>query len=266
MAKQGSAGTELCLAGVTPRVRVLPMVYFAILDHFARRPAEQTRVIGTLLGTVSGSTVEVTNSYAVPHSEDNDVVKVDLEHNTTMSELHQRINPNERIVGWYATSPDVNEFSVLIHDFYARDAIVSPVHLCIDPSLKNGRISIRAFVSQSMGAPSGTVGSLFVPIECALYRDPTERIARWSTWGCLLFRCLCVDLFILLLFFFLVARSPVEALSSTLNSPQRNAPLRTDLEVCSVWRVFFFLKKKRRRRRKRRRKRKGCRRKLTALL
>lgn len=50
------------------------MVLFSVLDHFLRRPENQKRVIGTLLGTVSANVVEITNSFAVPHLEQNEKV------------------------------------------------------------------------------------------------------------------------------------------------------------------------------------------------
>lgn len=50
------------------------MVLFSVLDHYLRRPENQKRVIGTLLGTVTANVVEITNSFAVPHLEKNDEV------------------------------------------------------------------------------------------------------------------------------------------------------------------------------------------------
>ena len=52
---------ELYLDGMSPLVHVQPVALFSILDHFMRRTDGQSRVIGTLLGTVVGSTIEVTN-------------------------------------------------------------------------------------------------------------------------------------------------------------------------------------------------------------
>lgn len=43
-----------------------------------RRNDQQTRVIGTLLGTVNGRSIEVTNCFPVPHSETDDQVGVKL--------------------------------------------------------------------------------------------------------------------------------------------------------------------------------------------
>ncbi|RWW50251.1 hypothetical protein BHE74_00043506 [Ensete ventricosum] len=54
--------------------RLHPVVLFSICDCYVRRPDQADRVIGTLLGTVSGGVVEIKNSYAVPHNESADQV------------------------------------------------------------------------------------------------------------------------------------------------------------------------------------------------
>lgn len=55
-------------------IKIHPLVVFNILDHFLRRPFGSTRVIGTLLGVYHhDGTVEVRNSFAVPHSTDPEV-------------------------------------------------------------------------------------------------------------------------------------------------------------------------------------------------
>jgi hypothetical protein len=40
-----------------------------------RRSSSQTRVIGSLLGTVTGKSVEITNCFPVPHTETDEQVK-----------------------------------------------------------------------------------------------------------------------------------------------------------------------------------------------
>ena len=64
---------------VTPKsVIVHPIVVFGILDHYIRRQEGQERVIGTLLGHLDEETgiVEVSNAYAVPHTESGGEVAV----------------------------------------------------------------------------------------------------------------------------------------------------------------------------------------------
>jgi len=57
--------------------KVHPLVIFNICDCFVKRPDQAERVIGTLLGSVlPDGTVDIRNSYAVPHNESSDQVMV----------------------------------------------------------------------------------------------------------------------------------------------------------------------------------------------
>lgn len=59
--------------------RVHPLVIFNVCDCYVRRPDQAERVIGTLLGSVlADGTVDVRNSYAVPHSESVEQVRPTL--------------------------------------------------------------------------------------------------------------------------------------------------------------------------------------------
>lgn len=62
-----------------------------------------------------------------------------------MYELHKKVNSSEVVVGWYSTGPDVTEHSVLIHEYYAREA-KNPVHLTIDTTLRNGEMDMKAYI------------------------------------------------------------------------------------------------------------------------
>lgn len=60
-------------ASVTAKVH--PLVIFNICDCYVRRPDQAERVIGTLLGSVlPDGTVDIRNSYVVPHNEFSDQV------------------------------------------------------------------------------------------------------------------------------------------------------------------------------------------------
>jgi hypothetical protein len=80
--KQGKSMGDLSVlhlpSGPTALVaKVHPVVLFNISDAYIRRNEGQERVIGTLLGTVSSDgTVEIKNSYAVPHKETSDEVSM----------------------------------------------------------------------------------------------------------------------------------------------------------------------------------------------
>lgn len=45
----------------------------------------------------------------------------------------------------YATGADVTGHSVLIHDYYSRET-GNPIHLTVDTSLSEGRVTWKAFI------------------------------------------------------------------------------------------------------------------------
>lgn len=45
----------------------------------------------------------------------------------------------------YATGFDITEHSVLIHEYYSREA-TNPIHLTVDTALQSGKMNIRAYV------------------------------------------------------------------------------------------------------------------------
>lgn len=51
------------------KVYVHPVVLFSIVDGFERRSEDAKRFIGTLLGSVEKSSVEIRSSFGVPHNE-----------------------------------------------------------------------------------------------------------------------------------------------------------------------------------------------------
>ncbi|NXQ42271.1 EIF3F factor, partial [Catharus fuscescens] len=158
-----------------PITDVHPVVLASIVDSFERRNEGAARVIGTLLGTVDKHSVEVTNCFSVPHNESEDEVAVDMEFAKNMYELHKKVSPSEIILGWYATGHDITEHSVLIHEYYSREAH-NPIHLTVDTSLQNSRMSIKAYVSAPMGVPGKTMGVMFTPLTVKYVYYDTERI------------------------------------------------------------------------------------------
>ncbi|KAK2100776.1 Eukaryotic translation initiation factor 3 subunit F [Saguinus oedipus] len=182
-------------------VRLHPVILASIVDSYERRNEGAARVIGTLLELqiffqtgimvqcyrcytgsasrrrrmVDKHSVEVTNCFSVPHNESEDEVAVDMEFAKNMYELHKKVSPNELILGWYATGHDITEHSVLIHEYYSREA-PNPIHLTVDTSLQNGRMSIKAYVSTLMGVPGRTMGVMFTPLTVKYAYYDTERI------------------------------------------------------------------------------------------
>ncbi|CAM9432821.1 unnamed protein product [Chrysoparadoxa australica] len=159
-------------------VKVHPVVLFSILDHHLRRSENQTRVIGTLMGKISANVVEITNSFAVPHSEKDDEVAVGKEFNRQMFSLQQRVNSMEQIVGWYATSFDgapIVDSSSLIHEFYTSECS-SPVHLVVDTALQHDEVGVKAFISSPLEVGGAALANVFHQVKVQLESTEAERI------------------------------------------------------------------------------------------
>jgi len=144
-------------------VKVHPVVLFQIVDSYERRSQDAYRVIGTLLGNVDKGYVEITNCFCVPHKEYQEKVEAELNFAREMFELNKKVNPNENVVGWWATGSEVTSHSALIHDYYARECS-NPVHLTLDTNLNGGKMTMKAYVCVPIGTPKGTSGSMFSPI------------------------------------------------------------------------------------------------------
>merc|ERR1712183_13368 len=157
-------------------VKIHPTVLFTIVDSFERRKEDAKRVIGTLLGNIHGNEVVVTSCFCVPHNESKDEVAVDMESARTMTDFHVKTNPNEVIVGWYATGLDISAHSVLIHEYYCREA-KNPIHLVIDTDIQSGDMKIKCFVKASIGVPGeAKKGTLFQPLETEIVYYDSERV------------------------------------------------------------------------------------------
>jgi translation initiation factor 3 subunit F len=152
-------------------VVIQPQAIFSILDHSLRRPSDQDRVIGTLLGVRSedGTEIEIRNCYAVPHTETAEQVEVDMDYQKQMLALHLRANPREVLVGWYATSSELNTFSALIQNFYGQQGDGTwphpAVHLTVS-TVPGQEIESRTYISAPIGvtAERAADSCLFIPV------------------------------------------------------------------------------------------------------
>lgn len=81
-------------------------------------------------------------------------VAVDVQHQQTMASLQQKVNPAERVVGWFSTGSDISGSDALIHSFYAGETS-NPVHITVDTTLQGDRMAVRAFVSRTLSIQVG---------------------------------------------------------------------------------------------------------------
>lgn len=155
--QQSKMGILLPISGQVSKAVVHPNVIFNVCDSYVRRNDNVERVIGTLLGHYDPKTnsLEVTNSYAVPHNvqQSTGQVLLDVEFHRAMIELHARVNPKEIVIGWYSTGDGIVPASSLIHEFYAKEMgmnISAPLHLTFDVEFKDTDNLVRAWVGRSL--------------------------------------------------------------------------------------------------------------------
>lgn len=165
-------------------ITVHPSVVAAILTHHARR-ADTTapRVIGTLLGTRSenGQEVDIRSSFAVPHSEGEEQVALDMPFQQGMMELLAKNGIKEQIVGWYATHPDLNGYSALIQNYFSQETMPNQaVHLTVDTDLESdGKgLTVKGWVSASLGLNPKPENCVFLPVPVQIKYAESERAGR----------------------------------------------------------------------------------------
>ncbi|WFD02906.1 hypothetical protein MOBT1_001594 [Malassezia obtusa] len=140
------------------------------------------RVIGTLLGIRSEAEVEIRNSFAVPHGESEDPwqIHLDAEHHRRMLELHQRVRPEEVVLGWYSTSPELNSNSALIQDHYSREtAPHQAIHLTLNTNVSDEKegLCVKTYVSSLLDATAKPERCTFLSLPTSLLSSGPEQTA-----------------------------------------------------------------------------------------
>jgi hypothetical protein len=92
-----------------------------------------------------------------------------MDYQKQMLALHLRANPREVLVGWYATSSDLNTFSALIQNFYSQQGDGTwphpAVHLTVS-TVPGQDIESRTYISAPIGvtAERAADSCLFIPV------------------------------------------------------------------------------------------------------
>ncbi|KAJ8034849.1 Eukaryotic translation initiation factor 3 subunit F [Holothuria leucospilota] len=75
--------------------------------------------------------------------------------------LYQDNSPADGLIIFlYATGPEITDHSVLIHDYYSKECF-NPVHITVDTTVENLRMSMTVWVRQNMGVPERSQGTVF---------------------------------------------------------------------------------------------------------
>lgn len=97
-----------------------------------------------------------------------------------MLSLHLKANPKEVLVGWYATSAELNTFSALIQNFYGGQGDGTwphpAVHLTV--STEPGKeVEVRTYISAPVGvtAERAADSAAFTPVPYELHYGEAEK-------------------------------------------------------------------------------------------
>lgn len=71
----------------------------------------------------------MTNCFCVPHKEYEDQVDAELNYAMDLYELNRRVNPQENIVGWWATGNEVDETDFFHFTFDHRSKIIHVLYV-----------------------------------------------------------------------------------------------------------------------------------------
>lgn len=103
-----------------------------------------------------------------------------MDYQKQMLSLHLRANPREILVGWYATSSDLNTFSALIQNFYSQQGDGTwphpAVHLTVSTEPGQGP-EARTYISAPIGVTQERAADscLFIPVPHEIKYDEAEK-------------------------------------------------------------------------------------------
>ena len=117
-----------------------------------RRPENQTTVVGTILGSVDGSRIDLQTCFPVPISLGKDgTIEFDTEYASKMLNFQRKINRKETLIGFYKTGTAMDETTMLIFSYYSeqlkekknKGTLPKPIILLVDPTMANNRLNIK---------------------------------------------------------------------------------------------------------------------------
>jgi len=128
------------------------LVLLSTVDHYNRLAKDtKKRVVGVLLGEVRknkfGVIVDITNSYAVPFEEDENIWFLDHDFHETMGSMFKKVSARENVIGWYSTGPRIRSPDLEINEMF-RKYTPNPVLVIIDVQPKEEfEIPTKAYVA-----------------------------------------------------------------------------------------------------------------------
>jgi len=165
-------------------VNIHPVAIFNIVQAFERRSEKFDTILGTLLGVRTADSIEVFDSFVVPHSTHSDaLLSINVDYASAMANFYRKVNSSQTTVGWYSTGSDMISGANLIHEFYTHET-KNPVYIVVDTGLKNdSRFQIKAYIGFVFGVKEAgkdkmkNHGTIFTPIPVRIVTYDEEKSA-----------------------------------------------------------------------------------------
>ncbi|OII75831.1 MOV34 MPN PAD-1 family protein [Cryptosporidium andersoni] len=171
----------------SPHCRISPLVILSILDSHVRRQPGHQLVLGTLLGYVNESgNILISDCFVDKHSfTDDGMLSIMIDTHETMFELKQKVNSKLQVVGWYSTGTSITPVSCAVHNWFRADTfsskfqstplLLDPIHILVDSSFSNGKISVSAYTQIPLSWSSSSI-SAFQSVPLDIMASTCERL------------------------------------------------------------------------------------------
>ena len=110
-------------------------------------------MIGTLLGNVDGSKVDIQTSFAVPfYYEADKSMAFDFDYAEKMLKFQRKVNPKEGLIGLYKSGNDIDKDTItlwyeymarLMKDSKNKGLMPQPLLLLIDPTMQDNKLTMK---------------------------------------------------------------------------------------------------------------------------
>ncbi|SCU79680.1 LAFA_0B04896g1_1 [Lachancea sp. 'fantastica'] len=166
------------------QVTVAPLVLLSVLDHYKRinTPAHK-RCVGVILGSAQGTSLRVTNSFALPFEEDeknSDVWFLDHNYIESMNEMCKKINAKEKLVGWYHSGPKLKAADLKINEVfkkYTGERQQQPLLLIVDVQQQGVGLPTTAYMAVEQVKDDGTsTEKTFLHLPSSIEAEEAEEI------------------------------------------------------------------------------------------
>ncbi|KAF2478634.1 26S proteasome regulatory subunit rpn-8 [Neohortaea acidophila] len=174
------ATTKETLEYINKSVIIAPLVLLSAADHYGRSPkGSKRRVVGVLLGQNEGTSVRVSNSFAVPFEEDDKDPSVwFLDHNyvESMNDMFKKVNAREKLIGWYHTGPKLRASDLEINELFKRYT-PNPLLVIVDVQPRDMGVPTDAyFAVEEIKDDGTTTAKTFVHTPSIIEAEEAEEI------------------------------------------------------------------------------------------